>query len=151
MRALLAAILGGAVLAGAAQADGKIFVPLPDFTALEGDSARAEGLLREAFMVNVLMMNCSGVTYTEEMSSLVIDSAYLLGYGVLDLTTDALETGYSTPAFDYLDTPNACHNAQARSDKLITVLEGYGGSVIAYADQDQAYLDWRALMDEIEN
>lgn len=139
-------------LGSTALADGKIFVPLPDMAPMAANRAEGEAFLKELNIVTVLGMNCSNASLSEAEHSLITDSADLLAYGQFHISVAEADDLYSKPAFDYLDTdPEACARAPERIDSVLRTLEGLGGSLVPYADQEKAYVEWRALMDSIGN
>lgn len=146
-RMLIAGLLLG-MGAQQAAADGKIFVQLPDLSSYEGD--RAEEFLGRVVLANVISSNCTGYEVTDEDWSLLTDSADLLAYGQLKLTTDDYDTQYYKPAFDALDESGACDRQGPDVERVLSELVEHGGSREALPDQDAAYEEWRALMDGLQ-
>lgn len=144
---LLALALSGATLALAApaQADGKIFVQLPDLSSYTG--AKAEDFLREVVMANVVSSNCEGYDITEEAWSLLTDAADILARQQLHLSTADYDTLYYSPAFDALDEDGTCAIEGPNVQVIIADLVHLGGSTTALPDQDAAYLEWRKMQD----
>jgi hypothetical protein len=144
-------LVAGLLLATGAQqalADGKIFVQLPDVSSYTGH--RAEEFLAEVVLANVVSVNCTGYEVTDEDWSLLTDSADLLAYGQLKLTTDDYDTYFSKPAFDALDEPGTCEEKGPGVEQVLAELVALGGSREALPDQDAAYEEWRALMDRLQ-
>lgn len=145
------ALLSGLLLAVGAQqaaADGKIFVQLPDVTSYSG--AEAEAFLGRVVLANVVSSNCEGYEVTDEDWSLLTDSADLLAYGQLKLSTDDYDTNYYTPAFNALDEAGTCEEKGPDVEMVLGELVELGGSREALPDQEAAYEEWRALMDRLQ-
>lgn len=131
-----------------AAADGKIFVQLPDLTSYSG--AEAEAFLERVVLANVVSSNCAGYEITDEDWSLLTDSADLLAYGQLRLSTDDYDTNYYTPAFNALDAAGTCEEKGPDVEVVLSELVALGGSRQALPDQEAAYEEWRALMDRLQ-
>ena len=132
-----------------AAADGKIFVQLPDLTSYKGQDAK--DFLERVVLANVVSSNCAGYEVTDEDWSLLTDSADLLAYGQLKLTTDAYDTDYYNPAFAALDEAGTCEEKGPDVENVLSELVDKGGSREALPDQEAAYEDWRALMDKLQD
>jgi hypothetical protein len=146
-KALTIAALSVGLLTVPVLADGKIYVQLPDLTSYTG--AEAEDFLREVVLANVVSSNCPGYEVTDEEWSLLTDSADLLAYGQLKLDTGTYDEQYYAPAFAELDEPGTCDSAGPKVQPIIERLIEDGGSREALPDQDVAYEEWRAIMDEL--
>lgn len=131
-----------------AAADGKIFVQLPDLSIYEG--FQAEEFLKRVVLANVVSSNCTGYEITEEEWSLLTDSADLLAYGQLKLTTDDYDTYFYKPAFNALDEAGTCDREGPGVEEVLSELVEQGGSREALPDQEAAYEEWRALMDQLQ-
>lgn len=131
-----------------ATADGKIFVQLPDLSIYEG--FQAEEFLKRVVLANVVSSNCTGYEITEEEWSLLTDSADLLAYGQLKLTTDDYDTYFYKPAFNALDEAGTCDREGPGVEEVLSELVEQGGSREALPDQEAAYEEWRALMDQLQ-
>lgn len=145
------ALMAGLLLAAGVQqaaADGKIYVQLPDLTSYSG--SEAEAFLERVVLANVVSSNCTGFEVTDEEWSLLTDSADLLAYGQLKLSTDAYDTNYYNPAFAALDEAGTCAEKGPDVEEVLTTLVEKGGSREALPDQDGAYEEWRALMDRLQ-
>lgn len=145
------ALVTGLLLGLGAQqavADGKIFVQLPDLTSYSG--AEAEAFLERVVLANVVSSNCAGYEVTDEDWSLLTDSADLLAYGQLKLSTDDYDTNYYTPAFNALDAAGTCEEKGPDVEAVLSELVELGGSREALPDQEGAYEEWRALMDQLQ-
>lgn len=144
-------LVAGLLLAAGVQqaaADGKIFVQLPDLSIYEG--YQAEEFLGRVVLANVVSSNCTGYEVTEEEWSLLTDSADLLAYGQLKLSTDDYDRLFSKPAFDALDEAGACDRQGPDVEVVLDELVERGGSRQALPDQEAAYEEWRALMDRLQ-
>lgn len=144
-------MVAGLLLAAGAQqaaADGKIFVQLPDLTSYKGQ--KAEAFLEKVVLANVVSSNCAGYEVTDEEWSLLTDSADLLAYGQLKLSTDDYDTNYYTPAFAALDKAGTCEEKGPEVEDVLSELVEKGGSREALPDQDKAYEEWCALMDRLQ-
>lgn len=144
-------LVAGLLLAAGVQqaaADGKIFVQLPDLSIYEG--YQAEELLGRVVLANVVSSNCTGYEVTDEEWSLLTDSADLLAYGQLKLTTDDYDRLYSKPAFDALDEAGVCDRQGPEVEGVLDELVERGGSREALPDQEAAYEEWRVLMDRLQ-
>lgn len=131
-----------------AAADGKIFVQLPDLSSYSG--AEAEAFLERVVLANVVSSNCAGYEVTDEEWSLLTDSADLLAYGQLKLSTDDYDTNYYTPSFNALDEAGTCEEKGPDVEAVLGELVDLGGSREALPDQEAAYEEWRALMDQLQ-
>lgn len=149
MRHSLLALLFSLPLTAPVLADGKIYVPLPDMSAIGRDPVAADRLLRDLYSALVLSQNCPGASLTGEAHSLISDSFDLLAYGELKLSTDVIISRYEKPAFDLMDQPGGCDNEAVLKAGVLAVLQQAGGSLTALPDQERGYQDWRALMDQI--
>lgn len=144
-------LVAGLLLAMGAQqalADGKIYVQLPDLSTYEGYPA--EEFLGRVVLANVISSNCTGYEVTDEEWSLLTDSADLLAYGQLNLTTDDYDTLFYKPAFDALDEAGVCDRQGPDVERVLSELVERGGSREALPDQEAAYEEWRALMDGLQ-
>ena len=144
-------LVAGLLLAAGVQqaaADGKIFVQLPDLSIYEG--YQAEEFLGRVVLANVVSSNCTGYEVTEEEWSLLTDSADLLAYGQLKLSTDDYDRLFSKPAFDALDEAGVCDRQGPEVEFVLDELVERGGSRQALPDQEAAYEEWRALMDRLQ-
>ncbi|NPD17102.1 hypothetical protein HOY34_18065 [Xinfangfangia sp. D13-10-4-6] len=133
----------------AALADGKVYVTLPDMAVFAKDPVVADRMLRNLYNATVLSVNCPGASLSDAEHSLLTDSFDLLAYGELKLSTDELISRYEGPAFAQLDDPDACIEEADLKEQMLNDLRDAGGSTVPLADQEQAYHDWRALMDAI--
>lgn len=143
--------VAGLLLAAGMQqavADGKVFVQLPDLSSYRGEAA--EGFLERVVLANVVSSNCPGYEVTEEEWSLLTDSADLLAYGQLKLSTDAYDDRFYKPAFDALDEAGTCDIEGPGVELVLAELIAHGGSSEPLPDQDAAYEEWRALMDRLQ-
>ncbi|GEM_PF-806447 len=129
-------------------ADGKIYVQLPDLTSYEGEAA--EAMLSRVVLANVVSSNCAGFEITSEEWSLLTDSADLLAYGQLKLDVNDYDDTYYKPAFNALDEAGTCEAHGQDVQVVLDELVAHGGSREALPDQDVAYEEWRAMMDQIE-
>ncbi|RYE60301.1 MAG: hypothetical protein EOP20_02905 [Hyphomicrobiales bacterium] len=138
------------LIAGASQAfaDGKIYVQLPDLSSYTDH--RAEEFLEQVVLANVVSSNCAGFEITDEEWSLLTDSADLLAYGQLKLTTDDYDNYFYKPAFAALDEAGTCEEKGPGVEQVLSELVEQGGSREALPDQEAAYEEWRALMDRIQ-
>lgn len=144
--------IAGVLLAAGMQpaaADGKIFVQLPDLSAYTG--AQAEAFLEQVVLANVVSSNCAGFEVSEEEWSLLTDSADLLAYGQLKLSTGDYDDDFYKPAFDALDQPGTCAEKGPEVEDVLNTLVSQGGSREALPDQEAAYEEWRALMDRLQD
>src|SRR5690606_28705241 len=126
----------------------KIYVQLPDLSAYTGPEA--EDFLAKVVLANVVSSNCAGYEVTEEEWSLLTDSADLLAYGQLRLSTDDYDTNYYSPAFAALDQAGTCEEKGPEVEEVLSELVERGGSREALPDQNGAYEEWRALMDRLQ-
>lgn len=133
--------------AGQALADGKIYVQLPDLSSYTDH--RAEEFLESVVLANVVSSNCPGYEITEEEWSLLTDSADLLAYGQLKLSTDSYDELFYKPAFDALDLPGTCEKEGPAVEQVLSELVAQGGSREALPDQEAAYEEWRTMMDRL--
>ena len=143
--------MAGLLLAVGAQhavADGKIYVQLPDLTSYTGEEA--EAFLAKVVLANVVSGNCAGYEVTEEEWSLLTDSADLLAYGQLKLSTGDYDDKYYSPAFAALDEAGTCEEKGPEVEEVLDELVARGGSREALPDQEAAYEEWRALMDRLQ-
>lgn len=131
-----------------AMADGKIFVQLPDVSSYTDH--RAEEFLEQVVLANVVSSNCVGYEVTDEEWSLLTDSADLLAYGQLKLSTDDYDTYFYKPAFNALDEADTCETEGPGVEQVLSELVDLGGSREALPDQEAAYEEWRALMDQLQ-
>lgn len=131
-----------------AAADGKIFVQLPDLSAYTDQ--RAEAFLERVVLANVVSSNCPGYEITDKDWSLLTDSADLLAYGQLKLTTDDYDTRFYKPAFAALDEAGTCEAKGPDVEQVLSELVAQGGSREALPDQEAAYEEWRTLMDGLQ-
>lgn len=145
-RLTIAALLSLAV-ATPTLADGKVFVQLPDLSKY--DDRAAESFLESVVVANVVSSNCPGYEITDAEWSLLTDSADLLAYGQLGLSTDDYDDYYYKPAFDLLDQPDTCANRGPGVESVLEELVFQGGSRDPLPDQEKAYEEWRVLMDEV--
>lgn len=150
MLRLISAALLALGLTSSALADGKVYVPLPDMSPYEADHEAADLFLRDLYRGLVLASNCPNTSLSDEEHSLLTDGFDLLAYGVLHLSVDDVVERYEGPAFSALDAPNACDDAPGLKANLIDFLISLGGSLTPLPDQDQAYREWRELMDRIQ-
>lgn len=148
MKTFLAAATAALLLATPALADGKIYVQLPDLSSYSG--ADAEAFLTRIVTANIVSSNCEGYGVTEEDWSLLTDSADLLAYGQLKLSTDDYDDLYYKPAFDLLDEATTCEADGPGVETVLGELVDLGGSREPLPDQEAAYTEWRALMDKLE-
>lgn len=146
-KSLLAFALAGTALAFAApaQADGKIYVQLPDLSSYSGTAA--EEFLHRLVLANVVSSNCEGYQVSEEEWSLLTDAADILARQQLRLSTAAYDDTYYDPAFDALDQPDTCEVEGPKVQPVIAELVALGGSTTALPDQDAAYAEWRKMQD----
>lgn len=147
LKSLAIAALSVGLLTVPALADGKIYVQLPDLTSYTG--AEAEDFLREVVLANIVASNCAGYEITDEEWSLLTDSADLLAYGQLRIDTSTYDDKYTMPAFDELDRPGTCDTVGPEVQPTIERLIEHGGSRDPLPDQDKAYEEWRAMMDDL--
>jgi hypothetical protein len=145
------AVAGLLIAAGVQQtaADGKIFVQLPDLTSYQGQDAK--DFLERVVLANGVSSNCAGYEVTDEDWSLLTDSADLLAYGQLKLTTDDYDTGYYNPAFAALDEAGTCEEKGPDVEQVLSELVDKGGSREALPNQEAAYEEWRTLMDKLQD
>lgn len=145
-------VMAGLLMAAGAQqamADGKIFVQLPDLTSYSDH--RAEEFLEQVVLANVVSSNCPDFAVSDEEWSLLTDSADLLAYGQLKLSTDDYDAYFYKPAFAALDEPGTCAEKGPGVEQVLSELVAQGGSREALPDQDAAYEEWRALMDRLQD
>ncbi|MBJ2151289.1 hypothetical protein [Paracoccus sp. IB05] len=136
--------------ATAALADGKVYITLPDMSGIAQDPVAADRLLSDMQNTLVLSQNCPEASLSDEEHSLLTDGFDLLAYGELKLDTDGIIAKYETPAFDLLDNSTlACSEEPELKARTIATLIEAGGDLTPLPDQEKAYLDWRALMDQI--
>jgi hypothetical protein len=124
-------------LAGPALADGKIYVQLPDLSAVTGDEA--EALLADVVLANVVSSNCPAFSVTDEEWSLLTDSADILAREQLGLSIDEYDRRYYGPAFAALDKADTCETAGPKVQPTLDRLVELGGSREALPDQETAY------------
>jgi len=148
MKTFLAAATAALLLATPALADGKIYVQLPDLSSYSGTDA--EAFLTRIVTANIVSSNCEGYGVTEEDWSLLTDSADLLAYGQLKLSTDDYDDLYYKPAFDLLDEATSCEANGPDVETVLAELVDLGGSREALPDQEAAYTEWRAFMDKLQ-
>jgi len=141
--ALPAALAFG--LAAPALADGRIFVPVPDLSSIEGKDA--ERMLDQLILAVVVGSNCPGAELTDAEWSLLIDSADVLAHEQLGLSIGEYDDQVFGPAFDALDAPGTCEKVGPKIGVLLDTLLGMGGSLEPYPDQDAALAAWNAQQD----
>jgi hypothetical protein len=137
MKKIVLGLLGAALLATPALADGKIYVQLPDLSAYQGTAA--EDFLAQVVLANIVSSNCPDFKVTEEEWSLLTDSADILARENLKLSVDAYDAEYYQPAFAALDQADTCAKTGPIVQVIIDVLVNLGGSREALPDQDAAY------------
>ncbi|WP_052951678.1 hypothetical protein [Devosia soli] len=145
-------ITGSVLLAlgtGTALADGKVYVQLPDLSSYTDH--RAEEFLEAVVMANVVSSNCEGFGITDAEWSLLTDSADILAYGQLKLSTDDYDTYFYKPAFDALDKPGTCEEKGPGVEQVLSELVFQGGSREPLPDQEAAYKEWQVFMDDLQN
>lgn len=142
MKRLSITLAATLLLAMPAQADGKIYVQLPDLSSFSG--AEAETLLTEVVLANVISSNCADFAVTDEEWSLLTDSADILARGQLGLSVEDYDSRYYGPAFAALDGADACATHGPEVQPVIERLVELGGSREALPDQDKAYQDEQA-------
>lgn len=135
----------GMSLAGPAQADGRIFVPIPDLSGYEGEEART--FLMQIISAAVVGSNCPAADYPDEKWSLLHDSADVLAYDQLGLSVDEYDDEIFGPAFDALDERGTCDKVVPKIDVIVDRLVALGGSLEQYPDQAVAYEEWNARQD----
>ncbi|SEQ27025.1 hypothetical protein SAMN05428969_2491 [Devosia sp. YR412] len=148
MNRFVAASLLCLTLTAPALADGKVYVQLPTFGPFEGNEA--EDLLYHLVVANIVSSNCAGYEVTDAEWSLLTDSADLVAYGELKLSTNDFDNLFYDPAFDLLDDPTTCETEGPGVEPMLAELVQLGGSREPLPDQDKAYTEWRALMDRIQ-
>jgi len=131
-----------------AAADGKVYVKLPDLSSYTDH--RAEEFLTEVVLANVVSSNCAGFEITDAEWSLLTDSADILAYGQLKLSTDDYDNYFYKPAFDALDKPETCEEKGPGVEQVLSELVFQGGSREPLPDQEAAYEEWRAYMDKLQ-
>ncbi|WEK04419.1 MAG: hypothetical protein P0Y65_19955 [Candidatus Devosia phytovorans] len=148
MKPLLAAATAALLIATPAIADGKVYVQLPDLSSYT--EHRAEEFLYQVVLANVVSSNCTGFEVTEAEWSLLTDSADLLAYGQLKLSTDDYDSIFYDQAFAALDEANTCEVEGPGVESVLEELVFQGGSRDPLPDQEAAYTEWRALMDRLQ-
>ena len=136
-------------LATPALADGKVYVQLPTFGPFGANEA--EDLLYQLVVANVVSSNCPGYEVSDAEWSLLTDSADLIAYGELKLTTNDFDNLFYDPAFDLLDDATTCAVEGPGVEPMLAELEHLGGSRQPLPDQEAAYSEWRTLMDKIQS
>lgn len=147
MKRVALAALASLALATPSLADGKVYVQLPDLGDYKGQEARE--FLYELVLANVVSSNCVGYEITEEEWSLLTDSADIIGYGELKLDAATFDDEYYAPAFAALDEAGTCEEWGPQVPGIVDTLVSHGGSRDPLPDQDKAYEEWRAFMDEL--
>ena len=145
-------LVAGAFILGLvtpALADGKVYVQLPDLSSYEGNAA--ELFLYQTVLANVVSSNCPGFEVSAAEWSLLTDSADLLAYGQLKLSTNDYDKLFYDQAFDQLDESTTCAAQGPKVQNVLSELVKHGGSREPLADQEAAYTEWRALMDSLQS
>ena len=137
MKTFIATIATALLLVTPALADGKIYVQLPDLSGMTG--ARAETLLGEVVLANVISSNCTRFAVSDEEWSLLVDAADILAREQLRLSVEDYDSRFYGSAFDALDQADACATHGPRVQPTIDRLVELGGSREALPDQDAAY------------
>lgn len=149
MKILFANLAAALFVATPALADGKVYVQLPDLSAIEG--REAQDMLHRVVLANVVSSNCADFAVTDAEWSLLTDAADLLAYGQLKLDTGRYDDQFYKPAFAALDAADTCRVEGPKVEDVLDELVAQGGSRDALPDQEAAYIAWRALMDEIQS
>ena len=136
-------------LATPALADGKVYVQLPTFPPFSGNEA--EEMLERLVVANIVSGNCPGYEVTDAEWSLLTDSADLIAYGELKLSANDYDNLFYDPAFDLLDEATTCETEGPGVEPILAELVQLGGSREPLADQEAAYTEWRALMDQLQS
>ncbi len=148
-RILLTAALSLSLGAGAALADGKVYITLPDMSGIAQDKAASDLLLADIYKTMVLSQNCPGTSLSGEEHSLLSDGFDLLAWE-LELSMDETIEKYEKPAFALLDSgDDACSEEPELKARTIATLLKAGGDLTPLPDQEKAYHEWRSLMDAI--
>jgi hypothetical protein len=120
-----------ALCATPALADGGLTVPLPDPALLAALSdAQAEDLLEAVVTANVISSNCPDFPITDGEGALLVGTADILAYDMLQLGTEAYDARFYGPAFALLDDPAACASRGPEIAGLLQLLIDMGGSPI---------------------
>ncbi|HEY0033052.1 MAG TPA: hypothetical protein VGB81_07285 [Devosia sp.] len=142
IRNLLVAAGLSLAIAAPALGDGKIYVQLPDLSAIGREDA--EALLSEMVLANVVSSNCPAFSVTDEEWSLLVDSADILAREHLRLSIDEYDSQFYGPAFAALNKPETCETAGPKVQPTLERLVELGGSREALPDQDAAYAAMQA-------
>lgn len=149
MKPIFAPLAALLLLTVPAFADGKVYVQLPTFEPFVGNDA--EEMLEVLVIANVVSSNCEGYGVTDAEHSLLTDSADLIAYGELKLSTNDYDNLFYDPAFDLLDEATTCQVEGPAVEDMLRELVHRGGSRDPLPDQEAAYTEWRALMDRLQS
>lgn len=149
MKPIFAPLAAMLLLTVPAFADGKVYVQLPTFEPFVSNDA--EAMLERLVVANVVAVNCEGYGITDAEHSLLTDSADLIAYGELKLSTNDYDNIFYDPAFDLLDEPTTCETEGPAVEQMLRELTHLGGSRDPLPDQEAAYTEWRALMDRLQS
>ena len=145
MKQIVLGLLGVALLATPALADGKVYVQLPDLSSLHGEGEK--DFLRAIILANVISSNCADYAVSDAEWSLLTDSADLIAKGQLHLDSSAYDDQYYGPAFAVLENEGACDTHGSKVQPMLEQLVELGGSREPLPDQEAAYEDWRKMQD----
>lgn len=111
-------------LGGAALADGRVMVKLPDVSALSEEDAKK--LIAALAQINVVTSNCPGYEITDGEWTLLTGTGDKLAQR-LGLDPTEYDRTYYGPAFKLLDDPTACERIGPRARPVIDDLIRMGG------------------------
>ncbi|WBU56047.1 hypothetical protein [Paracoccus sediminicola] len=131
IRMILAAVLAVFTAGGAAVAEGKVVVDLPNLSGMS--DADAEKLIAALAQVNVIASNCPDYSITDGEWLLLMGTGDMLAKE-LGMDPEAYDERFYGPAFQMLDDPGACDRIGPRARPIIDDLIERGGGTEPVAE-----------------